>query len=325
MPDQLLMYDTALANWLTTQFGTLVADKTFNLMVGTPDRAFAEYHTPTRLAPDGRPPLPRAAITIEDPEEDPERFNPNTIRKLGWTSDGQGLKRANYPTPVRLPYTLNFWSEYKREMNLYMQQILQLFRFQYIYIPVDIDSIAPEPLFGTKDIGIFIDSAINNTGDLEPGNKERIMRRTVNIHMKAWLWDFGTLVDGAYVTDSAPAVRDFEFNWYGDRDLTQLLETSQTPHREQMFTGSGSARSFAGTPEPTMLPIIPRTLFIDATIGAIAYRVFDNGVGGLVADHVLNGSVNYDTGAIAIEFINAPDDQTAINVGYFTRIDTPGY
>jgi len=317
MPDQLLLYDTHLRDWIENEFDTLITGKNMSLMIGTPDRAFAEYVTPTALCPDGRPPLPRVAITIEDPEEEPERFNSNDIRKLGLVtgSNDSEIYRAEYPVPVRLPYTLNFWTEYRREMNLYVQKVLKLFRFQYKYIPVDIDSISPVPLYGTKDVGIFIDSSISNTGDTEPGTEEVVYRRTVSLHMKAWLWDFGT----NDVPSTAPVLKDFQLETYRDRDLTELLEVARNPQRQILFTGTGAQVTFSGTVNSQLLPIIENTLLIDATVGGNNVRGFDDGAGSILGTGINSGTVDYVNGTISITYDTAPDLDTPIEVCYFTR------
>jgi len=311
VPDQLLMYDTAVANWVTSEFSTLVSAKNFYLMVGTADRAFAEYVTPTGIDPDGRPPLPRAAITIGDPEENPEWHTPGKIRLLGYSdTDDRLIRNAEYPVPFLLPYTLNFWSEYKREMNLYVQQILKLFRYQYTYISVDVDSISPEPVYGTKDIGLYADGGVVKTGDLEPGNQERILRRTFAFHAKAWLWDFDF--------GESYSVKDFELQSYQDENLTLLFEIARTPQRHKLFEGDGGTTVFSGSTDPNFLPIVQRTFLLDATVGASNVRGFDDGSGSIVGTGITSGTVDYNTGAVSVTYDSPPDDDTDITVGYYT-------
>src|SRR5690606_698226 len=172
-------------------FGTCVAlPKEVHFTVGTPDRAFAEYVTPTGLAPDGRPPVPRVALTVGDWEIDDERHNPNVIRKLGYSDANKThIRRAYYPVPVNIHYTLNFWTEYAREMNQFVMAVMQQFKSQVTYITVDIDSISPiAGLYGSKAIGLYKEGSVSDTGNLEPGGEERIFRKTFPFFMKAWLW-----------------------------------------------------------------------------------------------------------------------------------------
>lgn len=317
MANQFLLYDTSVAQWINDTFATLITGKGFNLTVGTPDRAFAEYVTPTGTTPrDGRPPLPRVALTIEDPERDEQRFNSNTIRLLGYAdATGNKIRRANYPVPVRLPYTLNFWTEYYREMNLFEQALLQAFRFNYIYLPIDIDSISPAPVYGTKNVGIFSDGGIVNTGDLEPGSRERNYRRTFNFHMKAWLWDFNF--------QDAYSVKEFEFRYYSDEALTQLLEVSSTPKREVLVAGVNGVDDSFGPVTTARTPIIQNTFLIDATIGGTNFRGRDDGSGTIIdpVDSVVSGTVNYVTGDVSVSFTSPPDAGTDITCAYFTTID----
>lgn len=316
VPNQFLLYDTAVTEWINNNFKGCVPAKSFTLMTGTPDRAFAEYITVTGTTPrDGKPPLPRMALTIEDPELEPERFNPNVIRKLGYADPNTEyeIRRANYPTPVRLPYTINFWTEYYREMDLFKQQILQLFRFQYLTIRVDIDSVSPVKIYGEKDIELYIDGALINTGDVEPGNKERILRRTLQVHLKAWLWDFN--IAKAY------SVKEFEFQYFdSNRDPAQLLEVSSTPQRETLdLSPDGSDTSF-GPVNTLRTPIVEATLLVDATVGGSNIRGRDDGDGNIfdpVSGGVM-GSVDYFTGEISLTYVNPPDNGTEITAAFFT-------
>lgn len=317
-PDQFLLYDTAVRQFVQDNFSTCVSGKTFNLMVGTPDRAFSEFVTPTGIDPDGRPPLPRAALTLGDPEIDPTRWNAGELRKLGFTDATQTiLYRAAYPVPIRIPYTLNFWAEYVREMNLFTQQLLMLFKRQYVYIQVDLDSIAPQPVYGTKLVGLFADGAVAHTGDVEPNNEERIERRTFPFYMNAWLWDFNF--------DQEFLVKEFVLSTYSDRDFTQLLETKSTPQSQILVEGvDGIQTVFNAFVNPQCLPIIPNTFLLDATVGATAIRARDDGSGGLADPGlvVTSGSVNYVTGEINVTFATPPDAGTDLIVKYFTTVDT---
>lgn len=313
MPDQMLMYDTAVADWVASTFSGLITGKSLNLTVGTSDRAFAEYCTPSGIDPDGRPPLPRAALTLGDPIRDPERFNSNDLRKLGFVdADKTQLYQAEYPVPVNIPYTLNFWTEYTREMNLHMQQLLKEFRFGYKFIDVDIDSISPVPVYGTKQIGMYEESGISDTGDLEPGNKERSLRRTFDFTLKAWLWDF----------DFAQAymVKEFEFQFYRDRDLSLLFEVARTPRRQQLIDANGTSTTYSEFTDNLFLPIIEYTFIIDAVVGGSDVRGFDNGLGSIVGNGINSGTVDYVTGEVTVTYDAPPDNNTDITVAYFTRV-----
>lgn len=315
MPDQLLLYDTRVLQWVEDTFGAIIAPKTLSVMVGTPDRAFAEYFTPTPICPDGRPSLPRAALTIGDPEVDDERFNSNEITKLGYTDSSKlEIYRANYPIPVNIAYTLNFWTEWKREMNLFVQQILIDFGPQYKYLDVDIDTIAPIPIYGTKLVGMFKEGGVNETGDLEPGNQERLVRRSFSFHLKAWLWDFNFA--------KTYAIKEIVTEFYEDRDLTLLMTTSSIPQRQDLFEGDGSTTVFSGSVDPNILPIIEKTLLMDATIAGNNVRVRDDGGGNLIEPNseIVSGTVDYPTGAIDVEYVTAPDDLTKVAIAYFTSL-----
>lgn len=315
VPNQFLMHDSAISQWAVSSFKGCISDREFTLLIGTPDRAFAEYVTVTGIYPrDGRPPLPRMAITIEDPEIEPERFNSNVIRKLGYVDSSEyEIRRANYPVPVRLPYTFNFWTEKYREMGLYKQQILKLFRFQYLPIRVDIDSISPVPVYGEKDIELYTDSGMINTGDVEPGNKERIIRRTMNVHLKAWLWDFDF--------EKAYSVKEVELEFYDtNRTPEYLLNIVSIPQKESLsVTPDGVLTSF-GPVNTLRTPIIENTLLIDAVIGGSIVRGVDDGQGSILGavTSIVTGSVDYSTGEISLAYTTPPDAGSGITAAFFT-------
>lgn len=320
-PDQMLLYHTAVKDWVETTFGSCIAGKTFTLMVGTPDRAFAEFVTPTPIDPDGIPPLPRAALTLGDPEIDPTRFNPHRIRKLGFTTGSSSLqlRAADYPVSIRIPFTLNFWTEWQREMNLYVQEVLRQFNPQYVYIPVDIDTISPVPVYGTKDVGLFIEGPINDTGDVEPGRlEEKVLRRTVSFYMNAWLWDLS--FDDVYV------VKEIVTKYYSDEDLTTLLETKSTPQQQTLVTSvNGTDTTFSPTINTNFLPVIQNTFLLDAVIGGVPVRGRDDGAGAIVdpiSGLVSSGSIDYNTGAVSITYSSAPDAGTDITSKHFTTVTT---
>ncbi len=316
-PDQMLLYDTAVRQWVLDTFSNCIAGKSFNLMVGTPDRAFAQFVTPTGLDPDGRPPLPRAALTLGDPEIDPERFNPSTLRKLGYVdATNISIRQAEYPVPIRIPYSLNFWAEYRREMTLFMQELLKQFRFQYKYISVDLDSISPVPVYGTKLVGMFQEGAVVATGDVEPGNKEKVSRRTFDFHLRAWIWDFNFT--------QKFSVREIVTRYYEDEDFTLLFETRSTPQTQTLVSGvDGVQTSFVVSVDPSFLPIIKNTFLVDATVASVNVRGRDDGAGALndPGGVLTAGTVNYDTGAVTLTYATAPDSGTDILVKYFTTVD----
>lgn len=318
-PNQFLLYDTAVSAWMNTVFGNTLDTIPTNFTVGTPDRAFAEYVTGTTKTPrDGRPPLPRVALTLEDPIRDPERFNPNVLRKLGYTSTTQQkIRRAYYPLPFNLPYTLNFWTEKYREMNLFEQRLIKAFRHNYLQILVDIDSISPIPVYGQKYIELYADGGIVNSGSLEPTKGERDYRRTFSCFLKAWLWDLDVV--------DAYSLREVEVQTYRDKDLTLLFETKSTPQRENLFTGVNGVQTAFGPVTPKRLPIIPGTLLVDAVVGGDVVRGRDDGQSpiGAIADPVtsgVTGTVNYSTGEISLTYVTAPDAASDISAAFYTKL-----
>lgn len=312
MADQLLdVYDTAVLAWLNSNFGSLIVGKTLNVSVGTPDRAFAEYVTPIGDNPEGRTRLPRAALTIEDFVIDHARYNPAPVRLLGYSDATKlSIRRANYPTPVNFPYTINFWTEYKREMNLLVQKLMVLFTSGRTTITVDVDEVDADAVYGEKMLHLVKESEINSTGDLEPGTEERELRRTMSFYLEGWLWDID-------YTDRS-IVKQVELEVY-DLDSEVEFETVRTPRTQNLWEGDGATTDFGPT-AVLFLPILERTLIVDFIVGGTSYRVHDDGLGDISGDGIDSGTVNYVTGEITISFTSPPDDETDITVAYYTTL-----
>jgi hypothetical protein len=255
------------------------------------------------------------AITLEDPIRDEYRFNPAVIRKLGYISDDRGsIRRAFYPVPVKLPYTINFWTEKYREMNLFEQQLLKLFKFNYLQILVDIDSISPVPVYGSKYIELYADGEIRNTGDLEPSKGERYVRRTFPFHANAWIWDLDF--------SQSYSLKEIEVQTYSDANLSLLFEIVRTPLREVLITDVNGTDVAFGPVTPTRKPIIPGTLLIDATVSGSVIRGRDDMQTNIVDPTTsgVTGSVNYSTGAISLNYTDPPDAHTDITAAFYTKL-----
>lgn len=318
MIDQFIAYDAMLLNWLRTVFNPCFDTKTPVVQMAQKDRAFAETDTPTPLAPAGRPALPRVTLTNGDPQQYTEYFNPNRIRKLGYSDTTRNkIRSARYPKPVTLPYQLNIWTEYQREMNRCMQAFWDVLPGgQFIYLPFDVDAIAPFPCYGIKDVGLFAEGGFTDTGKLEPGKDERYLRRSINLTTRAWIWDFGVI--------NRPVILDTQLEFY-DKDSLALLEKASNPRRYELYTADGVETHYGPIVGPAA-PIVPGTFFVDAVIGGDTVRARDNGTTGALIgfgtyEGLFTGSVDYDTATIDVQYTSPPDVSTKVIAGYRSYIE----
>jgi hypothetical protein len=179
---------------------------------------------------------------------------------------------------------------------------------------VDIDAISPIPVYGKKFIELYQDSGILNTGEVEPGKDERILRRTFNFHAKAWIWDLEF--------DEAYSLKEVEVQTYRDQNLTLLFEVVRTPQRETIVGSVDGIQTSFGPVAPARLPIIQNTLLVDAVVGGVTIRGRDNGLGSIVdpVSSGVTGTVVYSTGVINLLFSNPPDAGTNITAGFYTKL-----
>lgn len=313
-PNQFLLYDTAVLVFIKNLLGDILNDPT-HILMGTPDRGFAEFLTPTKFEPrDGRPPLPRVAISLGDPVVDASRYNDNTIRLLGYKpgTNRTQIFRGEYPTPVKLPYVLDIWTEKYREMNLFEQPLLHTFKSGHTWTLVDIDSISPTPLYGKKYIELMSHDSIRNTGDLEPSKGERVNRRTFGFDMLAWIWDLSSTTAGV--------VRQVSLQTYRDENLSLLFDVVSTPHKSHLVVSVDGHTTSFGPVAPTRKPIVAGTLIVDATVGNQLVRALDDGSGNIRDSRTskVTGTVDYVTSLISLTYLNPPDVGTNIDVSFYT-------
>jgi len=86
---------------------------------------------------------------------------------------------------------------------------------------------------------------------------------------------------------------------------------------EAEATGDGSTKAFAYTTK--YAPILKRTVTI--TVDGTNVKGIDDGEGNIVGVGITKGSINYETGAVTIEFNEAPADDAVIAQGYATDFE----
>jgi hypothetical protein len=302
MPDQLIKYDQALLTWVTDNLVPLQEGRSVDVLVSTPRKGFAEATTAV-LADNRRRTLPRIVIQRLDIINDPIRFNPNRIRRLGYCNppDQNKLISGKFPSPVNIPYQIDLWARFIKEMNIWEQYIMDVFASSYLYL-----KIRPNDVWGDKSYITFLDGPITDNSDLEPDEKERQIRKTLTFRSEAWIYD------EIFVPQFV--VKRIQLN-YKEMDDT-LLEIDHLPPIEIFGTGTGSQTTFTGT--VTRAPVLEHTFIIETLIGASTEIAYDDGNGNLKGSTVSSGTINYTTGAVSVTFSTAPDLGADLKAQYFT-------
>lgn len=306
MVDQLMLYDQALLTWLTANISTILTGRSTQILVATPRRAYAEVTT-GRVVDNDTLTFPRISVSRLDHQNDPTRYNAFRFRRLGWCSDTyqRKIKSGRFPVPINIAYQVDLWTRFVTEMNLWEQKFLMEFAAQYLYL-----QIRPDDIWQNKMYPVFLDSPISDTSDLEPGDGERAIRKTVSLRAEAWLFD----------QDTTPVsvVKQIEMQWR-DFDTEDLFDRQFLPPKETIATGDGSQVSF-GPITLDRIPILEKTLVIETVIGAATSFSYDDGSGNLFGDDIVSGTINYTTGVISFILAGAPDNLELVTASYFTDL-----
>lgn len=305
MIDQFLLYDQAMITWLTNTFPPLIVGRNTQILIAIGRKGFVEVTSGT-LVDNNTLTLPRISVQRLDPENHPERFNSNRIRRLGFCGNGEVIKMRSgkFPSPVNFNYQIDLWTRYASEMNLWMQKILFDFDQQYIYL-----SIRPDDIWGDKKYIVFLDGAITDNSELEPGEGERQIRRTFNLRAEARLYDQSTI--------PVNVLKRIEMRWL-DYDDSTLYERQYLPPLEIFGTGTGGQTVFTALLDRP--PVVIHTPVIQTIIGGSTVIVHDDGSGNWIGDSVAGGSINYTTGSISITFNSPPDSGEDLTITYFTDV-----
>jgi hypothetical protein len=106
---------------------------------------------------------------------------------------------------------------------------------------------------------------------------------------------------------------------YNVNGCLEYLTSQNNQYTAQILaTGNGSQTVFSGL-TITHYPVKVSTTSIRYTIGSVQYTATDNGSGAITGTNLSSGTVNYDTGIVALTFQTAPDNSTNITVDYTQR------
>jgi len=305
MRDQLILYDQAVLTWVASNFPSLLVGRTTQLLVSTPRKGFSEVTTGVLI--DNRSlAIPRIVVQRLGSKNDPSRYNPNRIRNLGYSSppNKNSILSGRYPAPISISYQIDFWTTYISEMNLWERQILETFASSYIYL-----RIHPNDVWGDKIYYTELEGDVVDNSDLEPGEDERQIRKTITLRSDGWFFDDDFISYGV--------VKSFETiicNTNGD-----YLDTSFLPPIETIaLLVNGTDVTFTKTLDRS--PVLKNSLVVYSIVGGKTYISEDNGSGSFSGDQVVSGSVDYDTGTLTIKFSTPPDKDTAVTATYFTDV-----
>ena len=297
--DQLKIYDQMIFDWLGTfSHPNVRKGKKVTRVFATPDRAFAEVRNilnRNRRDPIRTIPYPWMSIYRPEWTLDRSRWNRNRVN-FGNDINNDFNSRADWPLPYDIPYQIEVWARNRTTRNLIEQWMAQQFDNFEFFLTADFTTV--DPLIGEKVIPIEYDGFLD-TGEWDPGEpNDRSIRYTLNIKLRAWLWR------PIIAVDTVKGV------------FLHFTDDCVSFHQE-IATGDGIDTNFTATLGKT--PIVPATVrvFLDdvevATDDRLGIIVELNSSG-------VTGTVNYETGALDIDFTTAPATGEKIVIVWFNNL-----
>ena len=200
--DQFRLYDQLIYDWLggieypiKNKDGDVVYPS-IPRVFATPERALAKMREVlnkdrsqrhNRVDSGGNVPLPFISIWRQINEYDPSRYSRAVQRSFKFSEDCLEVKQAPWPSPQNMPYQIEFWARNRTVLNYILQWLTLQFDNNVLHLSLslrefDID-LYPEPL------SIRIDkSSFSDNSDLESGENQRILRHTLSIIVKGYLF-----------------------------------------------------------------------------------------------------------------------------------------
>lgn len=305
MRDQFILYDQAVLSWVKNNLSPLLVGKVTQILLSIPRKGFAEVTT-GKLVDNRTLAIPRVSVQRLGTKNDPSRFNANRIRRLGTTSppNRNSILSGKFPAPISIRYQIDLWTTLVSEMNLWERFVLETFAPAYIYL-----KIRPNDVWGDKIYFTELEGDIVDNSDLEPGEDERQVRKTITIRCDGWFFDDEFISYGV--------VKSFETEFFNSNGIA--LETSFLPPIETIASSvDGLTVTFIKTLERQ--PVLKNSLVVRSIIGGKTYISEDNGAGSFSGDKVASGSINYDTGEMSLTLKTPPDKLTDVTATYFMDV-----
>lgn len=250
-------YDQAIKNWLTS---FRYRNQTPKVVTAWMSRYFSQKKDiqgdKTQRA---AMPFPMISLGVGSITPDLDRRNVNDVWVLGrgapsqlnrayWPNPGvpgsskedrEAMLLFPYPLPYDISYQIDIWAKNRYDWRLLVTALLSRFSHtDMMYLDVEI------PGYGSKLIPVMM-SSCEDTSDLETGEDERVLRSTVSLTLKGWIWRVpkvkktilkahaviidasgsGNLDDGSPFLDWYGAAENYNFNADGSR----LLSVDESP------------------------------------------------------------------------------------------------
>jgi hypothetical protein len=198
------IYHIALLEWFRDRLRW--RDKPVPIIFATPDRAFSEMRAlldasqgteGTAEVRDQNIPLPFLSLGEAGMEEyDGSRDNAAQIRGMYVNQELTRGVNVDWPTPVNLPYNLEFWCESRNQLRQFVRQIRRLFKLEVTYLDIDFTSphwefegnpVPPEVLLLGKRQVALNKSTWTDASNLDPGEGKREIRASLALVLNAWM------------------------------------------------------------------------------------------------------------------------------------------
>jgi len=188
-------------------------------------------------------PYPMVSLTVGTITPDIERRNVNQVRtgpNGTMFLDNKNTKAAlvPWPLPILIPYQIDIWTKTRQDLRYLETAVMERFVFSdTTYVNFDFGEG-----YGEKIVRLTLDS-VDDTSDLETGEKERELRKTISTTLHGWIFltpeivktvqqyhivyidaDDGKLDDQTFL-DHFCNISNYNFN----SDYSQIISINESP------------------------------------------------------------------------------------------------
>jgi hypothetical protein len=319
--------DQTMVDWL---IGMRFRQQTPRVVVGWQSKQFSQkkelQSDETQKTPMS---YPMISLTVGTMVPDPTRRQFSKVQshyrtgRIYIDEERKTLYSHPWPIPVTIPYQIDIYTKTRQDLRLLETALMCRFK--------DTDQTylkARFPGYGELFLRLKWDRS-DDTSELETGEKERELRKTVSTTMDGWIFlqpikqrtiqnGHVVLIDAGSQTQEAPPdgnlLEDTAFmNWYNDFDHYHFSSSRKffcTPNP----SGSNSGPfTISISPVPLLTGSTTSLVF---TIGGVQYTETAIGTGAFtnLNAKIAASNVNYTTGAVTVTFTTPPDFGTKVRV-----------
>jgi hypothetical protein len=173
--ENLRVLDTLMLDMIACYLSDAIPNVTPQVVYAIDERKYLEYLSGKMIKNENLI-LPRIALTRGD--DDPDSDRQSAAKVIRYHNDE--WYRTQYPTPVKIGYEIDFWTQHDWEMA-YLRRRMMMFFWN---LPPRFLTMNVGGGWGTKYVELYSESGVNMS-EREPGEALRTIRYNYSIEMRA--------------------------------------------------------------------------------------------------------------------------------------------